>query len=290
MIRGIDHLVLCVRDLNRARRLYERLGFTVTPRALHPFGTGNHLIQCEGNFIELLAVVEPAKIVAAGPGGFSFGDHSMRFLKGGEGMSMLALFSDDARRDQDEFSANGLDTYPVFDFSRRATLPDGRQVTVSFSLAYVTDARLPGIAFFVCQQHAPEYFWKPEYQRHANGAAAVSEVVMVADEPATLRAPFEKLEGAENVKADNGSLTVMTARGQIVVLTLSAFARRFPAATVPAAGAPPRFAAYRVAVADLGRVATLLTKNAVTFRKAGGRLHIADAFGMIVEFSDDDDD
>ena len=51
MIRGIDHLVLCVRDLNRARRLYERLGFTVTPRALHPFGTGNHLIQCEGNFI-----------------------------------------------------------------------------------------------------------------------------------------------------------------------------------------------------------------------------------------------
>ena len=290
MIRGIDHLVLCVRDLDRARRLYERLGFTVTPRALHPFGTGNHLIQCKGNFIELLAVVEPAKIVAARPGGFSFGDHNARFLKGGEGMSMLALFSDDARRDQGEFAANGLDTYPVFNFSRRATLQDGRQVTVAFSLAYVTDARLPGIALFVCQQHAPEYFWKPEYQRHANGAAIVSEVVMVADEPAALRALFEKLEGAENVKAGDGSLTVNTARGRIVVLTLSAFARRFPAAAVPAAGAAPRFAAYRVAVADLGRVATLLTKNAVTFGKAGGRLRIADAFGMIVEFSEDEED
>ena len=74
------------------------------------------------------------------------------------------------------------------------------------------------------------------------------------------------------------------------MLTLSAFARRFPAAAVPAAGAAPRFAAYRVAVADLGRVATLLTKNAVTFGKAGGRLRIADAFGMIVEFSEDEED
>ncbi|MBI2584600.1 MAG: hypothetical protein HYW28_01795 [Rhodospirillales bacterium] len=113
---------------------------------------------------------------------------------------------------------------------------------------------------------------------------------MVADEPATLRALFEKLEGAENVKAGDGSLMVKTARGRIVVLALSAFARRFPAAAVPTAGAAPRFAAYRVAVADLGRAAALLTKNAVTFGKVGGRLHIADAFGMIVEFSEDEED
>ena len=289
MIRGIDHLVLCVHDLDEARRLYERLGFTVTPKAVHPFGTGNHLIQLDGNFIELLAVVEPAKIVAARPGEFSFGDHNARFLKGGEGMSMLALSSDDARRDQREFEANGLDTYPVFDFSRQATLPDGRRATVAFSLAYVTDARLPGLAFFVSQQHAPQYFWKPEYQRHANGAAVVSEVVMVADDPAPLRDLFEKLEGAENVKAGDGSLTVETARGRIIVLAPGLFARRFPQAPAPAAGVAPRFAAYRVAVADLGRVAALLTKNAVTFAKAGRRLHIADAFGMIVEFSEQDE-
>lgn len=289
MNRGIDHLVLCVRDLDEARRFYERLGFTVTPRALHPFGTGNHLIQCEGNFIELLTVVEPAKIVAARPGEFSFGDHNARFLKGGEGMSMLALASDDARRDQGKFSANGLDTYPVFDFSRRTTLPDGRQATVAFSLAYVTDARLPGLAFFVSQQHAPQYFWKPEYQRHANGATAVSEVVMVTDEPATLRDLFGKLEGAENVKPRDGSLKVETARGRIVVLPPGHFARRYPDAPAPPAGAAPRFAAYRVEVADLGRVAALLTKNAVTFGKAGGRLQIADVFGMIVEFSEDEE-
>lgn len=34
--RGIDHLVLCVRDLEAARRRYADLGFTTTPPARHP--------------------------------------------------------------------------------------------------------------------------------------------------------------------------------------------------------------------------------------------------------------
>lgn len=281
MDRGIDHLVLCVRDLDRAQGFYERLGFTVTPRALHPFGTGNNLIQLRGNFIELLAVVEPAKIAAARPGEFSFGVHNARFLQGGEGMSMLALASDDARRDQREFETKGLNTYPVFDFSRQATLPDGRKVTVSFSLAYVTDARLPGIALFVCQQHAPEYFWKPDYQRHANGATAVAEVVLLADRPASLRDLFEKLEGRASVHGNDATLTVETARGRITVLDGDAFASRFRVAPPKRA---PCFAAYRVEVPDLGRVAASLNENGVLFGRTGGRLQVADAFGMVVEF------
>ena len=40
---------------------------------------------------------------------------------------------------------------------------------------------MPGIAFFTCQQrHAPELFWKPDYQRHPNGALRVVEIVMSA--------------------------------------------------------------------------------------------------------------
>ncbi len=287
MNRGIDHLVLCVHDLDVARRFYQRLGFTVTPRGVHPFGTGNHLVQFDGNYIELLSVVEPAKIAAARSGEFSFGDHNARFLKAGEGMSMLALSSDDARRDHEEFIDAGLNTYRIFDFSRQATLPDGRQVTVAFSLVFVTDAQTPGLAFFVCQHHAPQYFWKPEYQRHANGARVAAEVIMVGDRPASLRQVFEKLDGADNVVTGDGSLAVKTPRGDISVLDRAAFTRRFPGAPAPAAGLPPRFAAYRVAVADLDSVAALLTTNAVTFASAVSRLHVASPFGMIVEFSQD---
>ena len=57
--------MLCVDDLDAAQRFYERLGFTTTPRATHPFGTGNSLVQLRGNFIELLGVVEPENIKPA---------------------------------------------------------------------------------------------------------------------------------------------------------------------------------------------------------------------------------
>ena len=55
--RGIDHVVLCVRDLEAARAAFQHLGFTLTPHAVHPFGTGNSLVQLQGCFIELLTVV-----------------------------------------------------------------------------------------------------------------------------------------------------------------------------------------------------------------------------------------
>jgi catechol 2,3-dioxygenase-like lactoylglutathione lyase family enzyme len=287
MNRGIDHLVLCVDDLDAARRIYERLGFTTTPRAVHPFGTGNSLVQLQGNFIELLAVVEPEKIRTAEPGHLSFGAHNAAFLETGPGISMLAFASDDAHRDQAEFCEKGLRTYPTFDFSRQATLPGGEQVTVAFSLAYVTDERMPDIAFFVCQQHAPEYFWKPEFQVHANGAVAVTEVVMVAEEPASLGDLFAKLQGRENVEAYDERLAVETARGRISVLSPGRVAERFPAVSVVDSSGAPRFAGYRVSVADIGHAEALLGESGAPFCKNGDRLQIdpADAFGVIVEFA-----
>jgi catechol 2,3-dioxygenase-like lactoylglutathione lyase family enzyme len=57
--RAIDHVVLAVRNLDRAAQTYQKLGFTLTPRAMHEdrMGTSNRLAQFGGmNFIELLEV------------------------------------------------------------------------------------------------------------------------------------------------------------------------------------------------------------------------------------------
>ena len=287
MTRGIDHLVLAVRDLEKAHAFYAALGFTLTPRAVHPWGTTNHLAQLRGCFLELLAVPEPGKIAPAKPGEFGFGAFNRDFLARREGMSMLVFQSDDARRDQAEFAANGLHTYAPFDFGREAKLPDGTVARVAFSLAFVTDPRMPEAAFFACQQHAPKYFWKLDYQTHANGARSIAKVIMVAPEPPALADFFAKLQGREAVRIDGGALRVATARGRVVVLTPAGFAARFSGAA-PAA-ATPHFAAFRITGVDPAAQAVRLASAGIAHRAFNDAVQVpaSAAYGVAIEFAAD---
>ncbi len=285
MTRGIDHLVLAVRDLAKARAFYETLGFTTTPRAEHPWGTANHLVQLSGCFLELLGVPDPAKILPQNPGEFGFGAYVRDFVAAREGMSMLVFQSHDARRDQAEFTASGLKTYAPFDFGREAKLPDGASARVAFSLAFVTDPRMPEAAFFTCQQHAPKYFWKREYQVHANGARTIAEVVMVAREPPALAEFFAKLQGNVSVRVEHGALAVATARGRIAVLTPPQFAERFAA---PSPGpASPHLAAFRISGVEPAAEAARLKAARVPYRMSGGALQVpaSAAHGVAIEFA-----
>ncbi|PKR59288.1 VOC family protein [Thalassospira lohafexi] len=180
MPRAIDHLVLCVNDLDAAIAAYVELGFTVTPRAIHPFGTGNALIQLDGMYIELLSVIEPAKIAEtdlASP--FSFAVYNRDYLRHREGMSMLALQSHDAEKDREDFMAAGAAVPRVFHFERDAKTPQGDEVGVAFSLAFANHPLLRNAVSFVCQhRHPPQNFYFPEYQSHQNTACAIGKVFL----------------------------------------------------------------------------------------------------------------
>jgi catechol 2,3-dioxygenase-like lactoylglutathione lyase family enzyme len=287
MNRAIDHLVLCVRDLEAARAIYRRLGFTLTPPARHPWGTGNSLVQLQGNFLELLSIAEPEKIEPHLPGQFSFGDFSRGFLEKREGMAMLVFATSDARADQAEFSARGLTTYAPFDFSRRARLPDGSEATVAFSLAFATDPRMPEAVFFSCQQHAPQYFWKPEYQRHANGARRVVEVVMAASDPPSLANFFAKLVEPTAVRQGAGRLDVTLGSGVLSVLDAARLGERFPHLPLTDLPQTPCFVGYSIEVSDLDGAAAYLRQNEVAFRLVSGRVQIdaGQTPGVAVEFA-----
>lgn len=161
--RSIDHVVLVVDDLDRAATAYERLGFTLTPRAFHDerMGTTNRLAQFAGrNFIELLEVDRPAGVeehaLGAAPPRFSFGAHNRDFVGKRNGISTLVLTTADARGDLAAWQAAGLRTYAPFAFERAATLPDGARVTVAFSLGFATSPAMPELAFFACENRFPD--------------------------------------------------------------------------------------------------------------------------------------
>jgi hypothetical protein len=205
-------------------------------------------------------------------------------------MSMLAWHSADAHADAARFAANGsrsswsrLGAYAPFDFGRDAVLPGGATARVAFSLAFATDPAMPGIAFFTCQQrHPPELFWKPDYQRHRNGALRVVEVVMSAPEPAAHRDFLERMTETTAELAP-GRLTVGETGDRISVLSPLEIARRLPGLT---ADGSPRFCAARLAVADLDATKRELKNNGVGFQVTDGVLLTSPAasHGLALEF------
>jgi len=242
--RDIDHLVVMTSDLESARAGWEQLGFTTTPRAVHPFGTANSLIQLQGNFIELLEIDDRSRIPPMAGGFFSFAAHNQAFLSAmGEGASMLVLTSADRDADRAGWLAQGLPAYDPVDFERKAKLPDGSETRVAFSLAFTGDPMLTGLGFFVCQQHTPDAFWKPDYQRHRNGARRITAVTLACQDPEAVRPFLQGFSGgAAGATGADGCYRVALAHDRLEV--------------VP--GGAAAMPAVEIAVADVEAAATLI--------------------------------
>jgi len=256
----LDHLVMPVRDLDRVAGLYEALGFTVTARGIHPWGTWNRLVQfSDRSFLELLTVGEPAKIMEAAPGVFSFGAFNRDFLAAREGASMLVLNSEDTAATRAEWARLGLPVYAPFGFRRIARAPDGSEREVAFSLTFTSDAGLPHAAFFACEHHYPENFWRAELQRHANGVEGVAAVTMIARDPSDHHDFLWKMTGNRDYHVTGAGLAFAIGTSTLDVLTPEAFAERF--GVTVAADYDARFAAItfrgarRADVADRARAA-----------------------------------
>ncbi len=249
MARGLDHIVHAVRDLDAVAHLYRRLGFTVGARNKHSWGTHNHIVQMPGVFVELLTLAEPEKL---GDDGFSklFGAYNGEFLKRAEGLSLLILESNDAAADQRAFAAAGIAGSDVLRFEREGKRPDGSAVKVAFSLAFADDKLAPWVHFCICQQHYPENFWNPDFQHHANSARGVAGVVFVADEPGLHTKFLSDFAGQPDVKMSRDSVTLVTPRGTIDVLTPAAFRQAYETEPLETADGA-RFSAVVFNVADI---------------------------------------
>lgn len=237
MASRIDHAVIIVESLAEAGSRWEQMGFTLTPKAQHPFGTANRLVQFKaGNFIELLEIERPELIRArdldASPPIFSFGETARDFLaRNGEGFCMLVLATIDAAADRRRYQSAGLRAYEQIDFDRLAGLPDGRQVKVAFSLAITDTPAMKDQAFFTCHNKLPENFWKPEYQQHANGAIGITEAVIVAERPKDLCAFAEGFTGGTALDSTMGA-EVALGKDRLSILPPSDFAMRFGGARI----------------------------------------------------------
>lgn len=289
-VRGLDHVVASVGDLDAAADGWERLGFRTTPLARHPWGTENRLVQLDGFFVEILGVGDAAAIPEPTETAFSFGAFNRDALAArGDGLSMLVLESGDEVADRAAFAAAGLRVFDPFGFERIAVGPEGEERRVGFDLTFAGlsgagAASDPDMGFFTCRQRFPENFWRAEYQRHPNTAKRIDAVVLVAPDPADFHEDLAAFAGVREFRATGAGLVIPTPRGAIEVVTPDAFRWRYGAEALPRTPERLTFAALRFGVADLGEAASQLIAGGFTVADRADAFVVAGLHGATVAF------
>jgi catechol 2,3-dioxygenase-like lactoylglutathione lyase family enzyme len=247
-IHGIDHAVIAVRDLDRAQRSYERLGFTLTPRGFHTLGSANHCIMFGSDYIELLALPQPNPALA----------YYADFLEKGEGLAALALATGNADGAYAELSAAGIAVDDPLDFSRPVHVPEGER-DAAFRIVQLPAAGTPGCRTFLCQHYTRELVWRPEYQSHALGVTGLAAVAVVVEDTVAAAQDYARLFDVVPDQIAEG-LLVPTGSAAIVLTTRGKLGRRLTGVELPAR-VRPMVAALFLRVADRAAAAAVLRRG-----------------------------
>ncbi|HYM01687.1 MAG TPA: VOC family protein [Stellaceae bacterium] len=258
-LSGIDHVLIAVRDLDRARLAWERLGFTLTPRGRHlQQGTGNYCIMFPGDYIELLGVVDPSQ----GTGALGNMDDT------GEGPHGLAF----GTRSGDDTAAalirRGLHPGAPRDLARQLELPEGT-VLPRFKLVTLLSEETPGLSAFVCQHLTPELVRRPQWLKHANAAIGLRGVTVMVETTAALPDAYDKLFPA-SVNTTDDVVTVHAGRHRIIFATPDDVSALYPEADIDFDQALPAIVAVTLRSHDLARTADHLTQWQVPYDEGAG--------------------
>ena len=286
-LQHLDHLVLPVGNLDRARKRYDALGFTVAPDGAHPFGTVNCCVYFQdGTFLEPLAIADPkATARAVGEGNeFIRGDRIYRDLVGEEGFEAVVLATDDARADHSAFVAAGISGGNVLDFSRPSADASGKADIASFRLAFARDGLSPAPYFFACQRVAVPKVDRAALQVHANGVESLKQVLFVSRTPREHVAFLEAFSGGvADIKTDAISVALPNVRLDVFTPQAAAQQLGMPLA-LPSGlhGMVP--VAVTFGVRDIPALESLFKSQAISYLAHDGVLAVPPAAGQGCHF------
>src|SRR3954452_13668481 len=210
----LDHVVIDVRDpMDEAARIFEALGFTLTPRGHHTLGSMNHLMMFGTDYLELL--------------GFgSDGATRPELAPFPIGLNGLVFKTEDADAAYSHATGAGLPILPVQSFSRPVDL-DGVRRDARFRTTRLDTGKIAMGRVYFCEHLTPELVWRPEWQAHPNGARAIARVGVATGEPHRTGSLFAALFGPDSVVEADGKCRIGAGAAQIELAPLAAIAAEF---------------------------------------------------------------
>ena len=266
-----------VDGIDAAEAAYRRLGFQVQPRGFHrKLGTANHLMIFDKDYFEILGIVEDTE----------FNAERREWLKDGGGLANVALATDGADLAFEAFRQAGLQPDAPLFFDRAVEIA-GKMEHAKFRTVRIPKTHMPVVGFFVCEHQTPEFVYRPEWAKHANGARGILGVTVIAEQPAKWIAELEKYFGAGSVRRDGEGLVVNTGTQPIRYLTRKDYAAHYPGVVPVRPGDHPALLSVRVD--SLADCEALLKKNGVAVLKPdAGRLIVppGEAAHLNLEFAE----
>ncbi len=184
----IDHVIIAVPDLDQAALDWQRLGFTVTPKSSHPFGTANRLVVLQNGFIELLAVEFPDRL-----GRFKVVAEAIQ-LAGGSLPWGIVWTTSDIKQSHRRCCELNLQPSPLnYRVERDVVHPNGLRHTACFSSFGLQNGMTPTYHEAFSVQHNPEAVFALDWKQHLNGAQRLLNVCSDTDDTDLVGARLQPL-------------------------------------------------------------------------------------------------
>lgn len=191
MLKGIDHFVVVVPELEAAIKSYGDLGFTVVRGGKHNIGTHNALIAfADGAYIELIAFLAPVA-------GHPWYD---AISKSG-GIVDFCAQTDDLGADVATFRRAGVNITDPNGMTRER--PDGYRLSWVLS---IPNAPFNGRVPFLIKDETPRDERVPRERAHRNGVSSLSNLIVAVADAAKVAGWYRIITGSDGAAIEHRDL------------------------------------------------------------------------------------
>ncbi len=223
---NLDHIAHFVPHIDDASAALERLGFTLTPFSaqshrlepggpLVPVGAGNRCVMLKKGYLEFLTPTGDTPVA----------NQLRTAIKRYVGVHLIAFGTATPDLDHGRLAKAGFEPLAPVALERRIETTSGAD-TARFTVVRVPPGAMAEGRIQYCQQHTPHLLWQARWLEHANGAQALTAVLLCVEDPQRTAQRYARYTGLLP-QVSGGVWRVDTARGFVLFIEPERLQRNF---------------------------------------------------------------
>ena len=255
----LDHVGFFVEDIDAVGETLKRVGFTPTPVNIHynsddkgnltKSGTANRLCTFRYGYIEVLGAVADTPLA----------DQLKAALSRYSGLHLLAFTHENMNEQSSRLTAAGFDLQPIVRLRRPIQTDDGEE-TVKATVVRVKPGVMSESRVQMLTHETPELIWLEDYSNHQNQAEALTDLLLISDDPQDKANQYSRFTGG-SILAEDGLWVVALPRGRMTFSSPDTAEKILPGLRIPSI---PYIAALSIGSSDLSRTANYMKSQGIS--------------------------